>query len=77
MHAEVLENLEEEEACEGQGNKQQGIFNRPLTFEVLIHRVHKTDTECPAIEFLAPLTVHTLAQGVLQIGGEERGLPAR
>ncbi len=50
MHRQALEHFEEEEAGEGQGDKQQRIFDRPVALEVLVHRVDEAHAEGPAAE---------------------------
>ena len=75
VHAKVLQYLEQEETREGQGDEQQRVLDRPLTLEVLVHRVDETHAKGARIEIRALTLAGTLAQRILEVGGEERGLP--
>ncbi|MNL04424.1 hypothetical protein D3C87_1249920 [compost metagenome] len=68
MHGQAFEHFEEEEAGERQDDEQQCVFDRPVAFQVLVHRVDKTHTEAAAAEGCAVTTGDTAAQGLLQIG---------
>ena len=77
VHGQTLEHLEEEEAGKGQGDKQQGVFDRPVGLQVLVHRVDKADAKLAAVEGAAIVTADAVIQGLGEVGGKEAGLPAR
>ncbi|MNO78493.1 hypothetical protein D3C76_696340 [compost metagenome] len=75
VHTQVLQHLEQEEAGKGQGDEQQGVFDCPLALQVLVHRVNEAHTKAALAEIGALPGCSALAQGVFEVGGEERGLP--
>ncbi len=75
MHGQSLEYFEQEEAGEGQGDKQQGIFNRPVGLQVLVDRVDKAHAKFAAVIGIAIVVVGAVIQHFGKIGGKETGLP--
>ena len=45
VYPQPLEQLEHEEAEEGEADEQQGIFGGPLVLLIVIHRLHQADAE--------------------------------
>ena len=75
VHRQALEHFEQEETGERQHDEQQRIFDCTVALQVLIHRIDETHAKAAGVEGLAIIAAHAAAHGVLQVGGEERGLP--
>ncbi|MCY1186945.1 hypothetical protein D9M73_278640 [compost metagenome] len=75
MYRKAFQHFEQEEPGEGQDDKQQRIFDRPVAFQVLVHGFDEAHAEAATEQRLTATAGHAAVQRFLQVGGEKRSLP--